>query len=73
MSAVGDSNKHRYVVATHSQPLRSHLRAIPAVPVVHITRSVMILEPMSQISQQAKARVRQLVTDQNSVLSPFQG
>ena len=56
--STGESNKHRYVVATQSQPLRSSLRAIPAVPVVHITRSVMILEPMSEISQQAKARVR---------------
>ena len=55
---TGDSNKHRYVVASQSQPLRSKLRSIPAVRVVHITRSAMILEPMSEISQQAKARVR---------------
>ena len=63
---VGDSNKHRYIVATQSQPLRSKLRAIPAVPVLHITRSVMILEPMSEISQQAKARVRTSLIFTNS-------
>ncbi|KIP12024.1 hypothetical protein PHLGIDRAFT_98791 [Phlebiopsis gigantea 11061_1 CR5-6] len=60
-SVVGDSNKHRYVIATQSQPLRSKLRAISAVPVVHITRSVMILEPMSEISQQVKARAEQQI------------
>ena len=57
-SSSGDSNKHRYVVATQSQPLRSKLRGIPAVPVVHMNRSVMILEPMSDTTAQAKARVR---------------
>lgn len=42
---AGDSNKHRYVIATQSNPLRTKLRTIPAVPIVHINRTVMILEP----------------------------
>ncbi|KAH7915356.1 Fcf1-domain-containing protein [Hygrophoropsis aurantiaca] len=47
-SVVGDENKNRYVIATQSQPLRVKLRTIPAVPIVHMNRSVMILEPPSQ-------------------------
>ncbi|KAF9068041.1 Fcf1-domain-containing protein [Rhodocollybia butyracea] len=58
-SVVGDSNKHRYVIATQSNPLRSKLRSIPAVPVVHINRSVMILEPASDTTMRAKALMEQ--------------
>ncbi|KAH7924860.1 Fcf1-domain-containing protein [Leucogyrophana mollusca] len=53
-SVVGDANKHRYVIATQSQPLRTRLRTIPAVPIVHINRSVMILEPPSDVTLKAK-------------------
>jgi U3 small nucleolar RNA-associated protein 23 len=45
------------VVATQSQPLRAELRRIPAVPIVHINRSVMVLEPPSDATVQAKERV----------------
>ncbi|KAK7465727.1 hypothetical protein VKT23_005698 [Stygiomarasmius scandens] len=51
---VGDTNKHRYVVATQNQPLRVKLRSIPAVPLVHINRSVMVLEPPSDATIRAK-------------------
>lgn len=54
---VGDKNKHRYVVATQSQPLRVKLRSIPAVPILHMNRSVMILEPPSDTTLRAKALV----------------
>jgi len=53
-SVVGDSNKHRYVIATQSNALRTKLRMIPAVPIVHINRSVMILEPPSDVTMRAK-------------------
>ncbi|KAI1797803.1 PIN domain-like protein [Ganoderma leucocontextum] len=49
------TNKHRYVLATQSPGLRQQLRAIPAVPIVHINRSVMILEPPSDATLRAKA------------------
>ncbi|KAG2368250.1 Fcf1-domain-containing protein [Suillus spraguei] len=49
-----DTNKHRYVVATQSQSLRNGLRIIPAVPVVHINRAVMVLEPPSEATLEAK-------------------
>ena len=55
---LGEANKHRYVVATQSRPFRVSLRAIPGVPIVHINRSVMILEPASDTTLQAKQRVR---------------
>ncbi|KAH9946692.1 PIN domain-like protein [Amylocystis lapponica] len=58
-SVVGETNKHRYVVATQSQELRSQLRAIPAVPIVHINRSVMILEPPSAATLNAKETVEE--------------
>ncbi|KAI0757076.1 Fcf1-domain-containing protein [Daedaleopsis nitida] len=54
-SVVGETNKHRYVLATQSQELRQKLRAIPAVPIVHVNRSVMILEPPSDATLRAKA------------------
>ncbi|PCH33571.1 Fcf1-domain-containing protein [Wolfiporia cocos MD-104 SS10] len=53
-SVVGDVNKHCYVIATQSQVLRNKLRNIPAVPIVHINRSVMILEPPSKATLDAK-------------------
>lgn len=53
-SVIGDTNKHRYVVSTQSQPLRVKLRSIPGVPILHINRSVMILEPPSDTTLRAK-------------------
>ncbi|KAF7339900.1 rRNA-processing protein utp23 [Mycena venus] len=53
-SVVGETNKHRYVVATQSQPLRVKLRSIPAVPIVHVNRSVMVLEPPSDATIRTK-------------------
>ena len=46
-SVIGPENKHRYVVATQTTETREYLRAIPAVPLIYINRSVMILEPPS--------------------------
>ncbi|KAF5312481.1 hypothetical protein D9619_003025 [Psilocybe cf. subviscida] len=54
-SVVSDKNKHRYVVATQSHPLRVKLRSVPATPIVHINRSVTVLEPPSDVTLRAKA------------------
>ncbi|KAF8898549.1 Fcf1-domain-containing protein [Infundibulicybe gibba] len=54
-----DSNKHRYVIATQSQDLRVRLRSVPAVPIVHVNRSVMVLEPPSNITIQTKTRTEE--------------
>jgi len=53
-SIIGTNNKHRYVVATQSHPLRVELRSIPAAPIIHINRSVMVLEPPSDTTLEAK-------------------
>lgn len=53
----GETNKHRYVVATQSQSLRESLRMIPSVPIVHVNRVVMVLEPPSETTLRTKAIV----------------
>lgn len=57
-ASAGESNKHRYAIATQSQALRVKLRLIPAVPIVHVKRAVMILEPPSDVTLQVKQQVR---------------
>jgi U3 small nucleolar RNA-associated protein 23 len=44
------TNKHRYVIASQDQDVRAYFRRIPGVPQVYISRSVMILEPISGAS-----------------------
>ncbi|KAN0063501.1 hypothetical protein ACQY0O_003948 [Thecaphora frezii] len=51
-SVIGEANKHRYVLASDSQPLRAKLRnTVPGLPMVHFTQAVMVLEPMSNLSR----------------------
>lgn len=57
---LGPTNKHRYVIATQSTDLRDKLRKIPAVPLVHINRSVMVLEPRSEATMKAKDQVSEV-------------
>ncbi|KAF8508124.1 PIN domain-like protein [Gautieria morchelliformis] len=58
-SVVGDSNKHRYVIACQSQVMRASLRGVPGVPIVHLNRTVMVLEPPSDATIQAKRRAEE--------------
>lgn len=49
---VGPENKHRYVVASEQGKLRRDLRLnVPAVPMMHFTQAVMVLEPMSPLTK----------------------
>ncbi|KAF3904653.1 hypothetical protein ABW21_db0207174 [Orbilia brochopaga] len=41
-------NKHRYIVATDDMKIRDEFRAYPGVPGIHITRSVMVLDQVSE-------------------------
>lgn len=50
------TNKHRYVVACQEQEVRAMCRRIKGVPLVYINRSVMILEPMSDISESVRLK-----------------
>lgn len=49
-------NKHRLIVASQDEKVRAHMRGIPGVPLVYINRSVMIMEPMADATEDLKAR-----------------
>ncbi|KAL2017834.1 hypothetical protein VTK56DRAFT_1636 [Thermocarpiscus australiensis] len=49
-------NKFRYVVVTQDEWLRDRLRSVVPTPLMYVKRSVMILEPMSSASMQARER-----------------
>ncbi|KXX79598.1 rRNA-processing protein utp23 [Madurella mycetomatis] len=49
-------NKFRYVVATQDEWLRERLRSVVPTPLMYVKRSVLILEPMSSSSAQARER-----------------
>lgn len=57
MQFTGDANQHRYVIATQSQALRSRLRTVPGVPIVHLNRTVLVLEPPSDATLEVKRQV----------------
>ncbi len=44
---MGASNKNNYCVATQDTELRDHFREIPGVPLIHINKSVLLLESAS--------------------------
>merc|ERR1712168_583121 len=71
-SMIGKLNTHRYVVATQDMELRSSLRKIPGVPILHTSSTVPMLEDPSYASeryvqQQADQRVN-LSTEEASTL-----
>ena len=43
-------NSHRYIVAAQEPEIRDEMRSIPGVPLIYITRSIILLEPMSGLS-----------------------
>lgn len=50
------TNKHRYVVASQDHTVRRKMRTIVGVPLIYIARSVMILEPMADVTQGVRER-----------------
>ncbi|KAF5094753.1 hypothetical protein D0Z03_001999 [Geotrichum reessii] len=68
---VDNQNKHRYVVASQKDKLRQRLRRVPAVPLLYVNRSVMIMEPMSNVTERARALIEQgkLVGGLNEVIA----
>ncbi|KAI9866493.1 MAG: hypothetical protein M1813_001044 [Trichoglossum hirsutum] len=50
------TNKHRYVIASQDGEARSFMRSVAGVPLVYINRSVMIMEPMAEATEQVKER-----------------
>lgn len=49
---IKGQNKHRYIVASQDLQLRKKLRKIPGVPLIYMNRSVMVMEPISDVSNQ---------------------
>ena len=56
---IDGENKHRYVVATQDINLRRRLRRIPGVPLLHMNRSVMVMEPLSDASARISKKMEQ--------------
>lgn len=54
---VKGANKHRYVVASQNIEIRRLLRKLPGVPLIHLSRSVMIMEPLSDASSKVSEKV----------------
>jgi U3 small nucleolar RNA-associated protein 23 len=51
-----NTNKHRYVVASQELDVRKHMRGVSGVPLVYINRSVMIMEPMADVTTSTRDR-----------------
>ncbi|KAF2482571.1 Fcf1-domain-containing protein, partial [Neohortaea acidophila] len=50
------TNKNRYVVASQDRELRASMREIAGVPLIYINRSVMILEPMAEKTEDVREK-----------------
>lgn len=55
--SIKGQNKHRYVVASQNIDIRRTLRRTPGVPLIHTTRSVMVMEPLSDASSKVSKAV----------------
>ncbi|KAJ4984270.1 rRNA-processing protein utp23 [Stagonosporopsis vannaccii] len=50
------SNKHRYVVASNEKEVRAKMRKIPGVPLIYISKSVVLMEPMTSATEEHRER-----------------
>jgi U3 small nucleolar RNA-associated protein 23 len=50
------SNKHRYVVASNEKEVRAKMRSIPGVPLIYISKSVVLMEPMTSATENFRER-----------------
>jgi len=50
------TNKHRYAVASQDCELRAHLRSLAGCPLVYISKSIVLLEPMNTATIQERDR-----------------
>jgi U3 small nucleolar RNA-associated protein 23 len=50
------SNKHRYVVASNEKEVRAKMRSIPGVPLIYISKSVVLMEPMTSATEEHRER-----------------
>jgi U3 small nucleolar RNA-associated protein 23 len=50
------TNKHRYVVASNDSSVRARMRSIAGVPLIYISKSVVLMEPMANASEEIRER-----------------
>lgn len=50
------TNKHRYVVASNEKEVRAKMRSIPGVPLIYISKSVVLMEPMTSATEDFRDR-----------------
>ncbi|KAF1932120.1 uncharacterized protein M421DRAFT_416847 [Didymella exigua CBS 183.55] len=50
------TNRHRYVVASNDKEVRVKMRRIPGVPLIYISKSVVLMEPMTSATEQFRER-----------------
>ena len=51
-----NTNKHRYVVASNDLTTRKQMRRIAGVPLIYIAKSVVLMEPMANASEEQRER-----------------
>jgi U3 small nucleolar RNA-associated protein 23 len=50
------TNKFRYLVASNDQSVRAQMRQVAGVPLIYISKSVLLMEPMADASEQIRER-----------------
>ncbi|KAH7076442.1 Fcf1-domain-containing protein [Paraphoma chrysanthemicola] len=50
------TNKNRYIVASNDARVRGHMRSIAGVPLIYISKSVVLMEPMANATEEQRER-----------------
>jgi U3 small nucleolar RNA-associated protein 23 len=50
------TNKNRYIIASNDSRVRGHMRTIAGVPLMYISKSVVLMEPMANATEQLRER-----------------
>lgn len=50
------TNKFRYMVASNDTDVRKHMRSVAGVPLIYISKSVLLMEPMANASEELRER-----------------
>lgn len=48
------TNKNRYIVASNEREVRAHMRQIAGVPLIYISKSVVLMEPMANATEELR-------------------
>ncbi|KAF2025231.1 hypothetical protein EK21DRAFT_76898, partial [Setomelanomma holmii] len=50
------TNKNRYIIASNDSRVRGHMRSIAGVPLIYISKSVVLMEPMANATEEIRER-----------------